>query len=234
MTHSKVGQINWHDLFTSNRDSSMEFYGHVANWTYQVERATDFGWGCGKKNFILTLSGDEAGARLAETPSSQENGWIAYVEVPDVDVVVKRVDRLGGKIIRKPFEVPGVGRNALILDLLATLFELSLSRHSFPVPRRAAYEKFRNPASRYAICGVMVAELSDGAVRVAVTGAGADGVFRVREMEVTLSGNFDPDAVRQSVVDPGDILADMHGSSQYRAHLIPVLAARAVAKADGA
>ncbi|WP_415400763.1 VOC family protein [Tateyamaria sp. SN3-11] len=136
MTHSKVGQINWHDLFTSNRDSSMEFYGHVANWTYQVERATDFVWGCGKKNFILTLSGDEAGARLAETPSSQENGWIAYVEVPDVDAVVKRVDRLGGKIIRKPFEVPGVGRNALVLDLLAALFELSLSRHSFPVPRR--------------------------------------------------------------------------------------------------
>lgn len=136
MTQSKAGQTVWHDLFTSDRACSMAFYQHVANWTYEVERATDFAWGGGEKDFVLALSGDEAGAGLAETPPGQENGWIAYIEVPDVDVAVKRAGTLGGKIVREPFEVPGVGRNALVRDPLGALVGISLSRHSFPVPRR--------------------------------------------------------------------------------------------------
>lgn len=136
MTQSKAGQVVWHDLFTSDRERSMAFYGRVANWTYQVERAADFAWGGGAKEFVLALSGGEAGAGFAETPTNQENGWIAYVEVPDVDVAVKRVDTLGGSIVRQPFEVPGVGRNALICDPLGALLGISQSRHSYPVPRR--------------------------------------------------------------------------------------------------
>ncbi len=136
MTQSKAGQIVWHDLFTSDRECSMAFYQHVANWTYEVERATDFAWGGGGKDFVLALSGNEAGAGFAETPAEQENGWIAYIEVPDVDVAAKRVATLGGKIVREPFEVPGVGRNALVRDPLGALVGISLSRHSFPVPRR--------------------------------------------------------------------------------------------------
>ncbi|WP_299657987.1 VOC family protein [uncultured Tateyamaria sp.] len=136
MTQSKAGQIVWHDLFTSDRECSMAFYQHVANWTYEVERASDFAWGGGEKDFILALSGDEAGAGLAETPAEQENGWTAYIEVPDVDVAIKRVGTLGGKIVREPFEVPGVGRNALVRDPLGALVGISLSRHSFPVPRQ--------------------------------------------------------------------------------------------------
>ncbi|WP_374015303.1 VOC family protein [Phaeobacter sp. A36a-5a] len=136
MTQSKAGQIVWHDLFTSDRACSMAFYQHVAKWTYEVERATDFAWGGGEKDFILALSGDEAGAGLAETPAEQENGWIAYIEVPDVDAAVRRVATLGGKIVREPFEVPGVGRNALVRDPLGALVGISLSRHSFPVPHR--------------------------------------------------------------------------------------------------
>ncbi len=134
MTQSKAGQIVWHDLFTSDRACSMAFYQHVANWTYEIERATDFAWGGGEKDFVLAISGDEAGAGLAETPPEQENGWIAYIEVPDVDVAVKRVGGLGGKIVREPFEVPGVGCNALVRDPLGALVGISLSRHSFPVP----------------------------------------------------------------------------------------------------
>ncbi|MFV1600418.1 MULTISPECIES: VOC family protein [unclassified Phaeobacter] len=136
MTRSKAGQIVWHDLFTSDRACSMAFYQCVANWTYEVERATDFAWGGGEKDFVLALSGDEAGAGLAETPAEHENGWIAYIEVPDVDAAVRRVATLGGKIVREPFEVPGVGRNALVRDPLGALVGISLSRHSFPVPRR--------------------------------------------------------------------------------------------------
>ncbi|WP_254436305.1 VOC family protein [Ruegeria arenilitoris] len=135
MTQSKAGQIVWHDLFTSNRDRSMAFYARVANWTYQVERATDFAWGGGEKDFVLALLGEEAGAGLAETPPEHENGWIAYIEVLDVDAAAKRVDTLGGKVVREPFEVPGVGRNALVRDPLGALVGVSLSRHDFPVPR---------------------------------------------------------------------------------------------------
>lgn len=136
MMQSKAGRIVWHDLFTSDRTCSMTFYQQVANWTYDVERALDFAWGGGEKDFVLALSGDEAGAGLVETPPEQENGWIAYVEVPDVDAAAKRVDTLGGKVVREPFEVPGVGRNALVRDPLGALVGISLSRHSFPVPQR--------------------------------------------------------------------------------------------------
>lgn len=100
----------------------------------------------------------------------------------------------------------------------------------FPKPKRAAYMKFPNPASRYAIVGVFVAETNDG-VRVAVTGAGDDGVFRVAEMEQALSSNFSPDAVAGISVPISGLNSDIHASSEYRAHLITVMAKRAVAAA---
>jgi aerobic carbon-monoxide dehydrogenase medium subunit len=100
----------------------------------------------------------------------------------------------------------------------------------FPVPAKAAYEKFRNPASRYAIVGVFVAQTPSG-VRVAVTGAGQGGVFRHAEMEKALSANFAPAAIKGIVTPPDDLNGDIHASSEYRAHLIGVIAGRAVAKA---
>ncbi|MEA3128673.1 MAG: aerobic carbon-monoxide dehydrogenase medium subunit [Paraburkholderia sp.] len=101
----------------------------------------------------------------------------------------------------------------------------------FPVPERAAYEKFRNPASHFALVGVFVAKFASG-VRVAVTGA-ASAVFRVPELERALSANFTPDAARAVTVSDAELNTDMHASAEYRAHLIPVLAARAVTKANG-
>ncbi|NOD62158.1 VOC family protein [Ruegeria sp. HKCCD6109] len=136
MTQSKAGQFVWHDLFTSESACSMAFYQHVADWTYEVERASDFAWGGGEQDFVLALSGDEAGPGLIETPPEQENGWIAYIEVPDVDIAINRVGTLGGQIVREPFEVPGVGRNALVRDPFGALVGISLSRHGFPVPKR--------------------------------------------------------------------------------------------------
>jgi carbon-monoxide dehydrogenase medium subunit len=100
----------------------------------------------------------------------------------------------------------------------------------FPIPVKAAYEKFRNPASRYAIVGVFVAQTKDGA-RVAITGAGQGGVFRHAEMEKALSANFAPDAIKGIKTPPDDLNGDIHASSEYRAHLIGVIAGRAVAKA---
>ncbi len=100
----------------------------------------------------------------------------------------------------------------------------------FPIPERSNYEKFRNPASRYAMVGVFVAKTVAG-VRVAVTGAGQNGVFRHTAMEQALSQNFSDDAI-SGIVTPSDRLnGDIHASPEYRAHLIGVMARRAVAAA---
>lgn len=101
----------------------------------------------------------------------------------------------------------------------------------FQVPERAAYEKFRNPASHFALAGVFVAKFA-GEVRVAVTGAGPS-VFRAAALESALKTNFAPEAARAVKVSADDLNTDLHASAAYRAHLIPVLAARAVAKANG-
>jgi aerobic carbon-monoxide dehydrogenase medium subunit len=99
-----------------------------------------------------------------------------------------------------------------------------------PIPQKSAYEKFRNPASRYAIAGVFVAKFPSG-VRLAITGASQGGVFRHTEMEKALSANFSPDAIA-GIINPADGLnSDIHASAEYRAHLIGVVAKRAVAKA---
>ena len=101
---------------------------------------------------------------------------------------------------------------------------------TFPVPRRAGYTKFKNQASRFAIVGVFVAQTANGA-RVAVTGAGSRGVFRVRAMEDALNKSWSPDAIKSVAVSPADLQSDLHASAEYRAHLINVLAMRAVSAA---
>lgn len=101
---------------------------------------------------------------------------------------------------------------------------------SFEAPAKGAYAKFPNPASRYAMCGVFVAE-GAGGIRVAVTGAGNDGVFRSSDMEAALSSNFSAEALDGISVDAGGMLADIHGDAAYRANLVKVMAKRAVAAA---
>ncbi len=100
---------------------------------------------------------------------------------------------------------------------------------SFPAPEKAGYEKFRNPASRYAIVGVFVAKTSDG-VRVAVTGAGQNGVFRHTAMEQALGSNLSAEAIAGVSTPAGDMNSDIHASAEYRAHLVGVIAKRALAK----
>lgn len=97
----------------------------------------------------------------------------------------------------------------------------------FPIPEAAAYVKFNQPASRFALTGVFVARFKDG-VRVAVTGASNNGVFRWTEAEAALGANFSADAVKGLSVDPTDMISDLHGTAEYRAHLVRVLTGRAV------
>jgi carbon-monoxide dehydrogenase medium subunit len=100
---------------------------------------------------------------------------------------------------------------------------------SFPAPKRAAYVKFKNPASRFAIVGVFVADFG-GSVRVAVTGAGP-GVFRQADMEKALAAKFAPESVASVKQKADGLNTDLHASAEYRAHLVSVMAKRAVAAA---
>jgi aerobic carbon-monoxide dehydrogenase medium subunit len=100
----------------------------------------------------------------------------------------------------------------------------------FPIPAKAGYAKMKNPASRYVMAGAFVAKTASGEVRVAINGAGPC-VFRQAEMEKALSASWSPDAVAGVKQPADDLNSDIHGSAEYRAHLVTVMAKRAVADA---
>ncbi len=164
------------------------------------------------------------------------------------DPHVRQAGTIGGSIANAdpaadyPAAVVGLGatvrtnrREIAGDDFFTGLFETALedgeivTAVSFPAPSRAAYAKFPNPASRYAIVGVMVAR-TGGGVRVAVTGAGTS-VFRQSDMESALAGNFSADAIAGIRVSADGLNSDIHASAEYRAHLVTVMAKRAVAAA---
>jgi carbon-monoxide dehydrogenase medium subunit len=162
------------------------------------------------------------------------------------DPAVRHVGTIGGSIANHdpaadyPAAVLGLGaivvtdkREIPADDFFTGLFSTALddgeiiTEIRFPKSKRAGYSKFRNPASRFAMVGVFVAE-TDAGVRVAVTGAGADGVFRHGGMEAALADNFSAGALSGVTVDGSGLMADIHGDSAYRAHLVKVMAVRAV------
>jgi carbon-monoxide dehydrogenase medium subunit len=164
------------------------------------------------------------------------------------DRQVRNMGTLGGSIANSdpaacyPAAVLGLGatihtntRKIAADDFFKGLYETALEENeiitavSFPIPKRAAYVKFRNAASRFATAGVFVSQGANG-VRLAVTGC-ASCVYRATDMEKALSANFSADAVKSIKVSPDGLNSDLHASAEYRAHLIPVLAGRAVAQA---
>jgi carbon-monoxide dehydrogenase medium subunit len=163
------------------------------------------------------------------------------------DPQVRNLGTIGGSLANNdpsadyPAAVLGLGatvltdsRSIAADDFFDGLFATSLEEGeiiraiSFPVPQRAAYEKFPHPASRFALVGVMVSKGTAG-VRVAATGAGQAGVFRVAEMESALANDFSIKAIEGIKVSPDDMIVDMHAPGSYRAQLVGVLARRAVA-----
>jgi carbon-monoxide dehydrogenase medium subunit len=103
-----------------------------------------------------------------------------------------------------------------------------LTEIAFPIPQSFTYMKFDQPASRFALVGVAVARTTGG-VRVAVTGAGQNGVFRWKEAEQVLTANFSPAALSNLKLDPSNLMSDVHADADYRAHLVAVMTKRAVA-----
>ncbi len=164
------------------------------------------------------------------------------------DRQVRNMGTLGGSLANNdpaacwPAAVLGVDatvvtstRRIAAADFFKGMYETALAADElivaveFPVPRKAAYAKFANPASRFALVGVFVAQ-TGGGVRVAVTGA-ASSVFRATSIEDALSVQWTANAASGAKVDPAGLNGDLHASPEYRAHLISVLAARAVAAA---
>ena len=122
-------------------------------------------------------------------------------------------------------------------DYFMGMFETALEEGEivtavkFPIPEKSNYQKFVQPASRFALVGVFVAKTAHG-VRVAVTGASNEGVFRWTQAEEALSANFSASALDGLTVSEDDMISDLHGTPDYRAHLIKVMTGRAVSAAS--
>jgi carbon-monoxide dehydrogenase medium subunit len=175
---------------------------------------------------------------------------LAYLAGRIGDPAVRNCGTIGGSVANNdpaadyPAAVLGLGatittdrRQIAADDFFQGLFTTALEpgelvvKIAFPVPKRAAYEKFAHPASGYAMTGVFVAETDKG-VRVAVTGAGP-GVFRWAEAEAALGKKLDAASLAGLSVPAADMNEDIHGTREYRANLVSVLAKRAVAKING-
>jgi carbon-monoxide dehydrogenase medium subunit len=170
---------------------------------------------------------------------------LAYLAEQIGDPQVRNRGTIGGSISNSdpaadyPAAVVGLGatvitnkRKIAADDFFKGMFETALEAGeivtavSFPKPEKAGYGKFPSPASRYAMVGVFVAK-TGGGVRVAVTGAGPS-VFRLPDFEKALTASFTPDAVKSLKVPASGLNSDIHGTAEYRAHLIGVMARRAV------
>jgi carbon-monoxide dehydrogenase medium subunit len=196
---------------------------------------------------ILTIGALARHAEVAESPETRDAiPALALLAAGIGDPAVRNRGTIGGSIANNdpaadyPAACLALGativtskREIAADDFFTGLFETALEpdemilRVAFPAPGRAAYAKFRNPASRYAIVGVFVAE-SRGEVRVAVTGGGQSGVFRVPAMETALTARFAAEAIANVRVDASNLISDIHAAADYRAHLIGVMARRAV------
>jgi carbon-monoxide dehydrogenase medium subunit len=165
------------------------------------------------------------------------------------DPAVRHRGTIGGSLANNdpnadyPAAVLGLGatiitnkRRIAADDFFKGLFETALeadeiiTKVSFPLAKKAAYEKFRHPASGFALVGVFASKRGSD-IRIAVTGAGANGVFRVKSFEEALKKRFAPKSIEGMTIPADGMNSDIHGSAEYRAHLVGVLTRRALAKA---
>jgi carbon-monoxide dehydrogenase medium subunit len=190
-------------------------------------------------------------ADVANSAVVKENlAALAYLAAQVGDPAVRHRGTIGGSLANND---PNADYPAAVLGLGATvhttkgkheadsffkgLFETALepdeiiTKVSFPLAKKAGYEKFRNQASRFALVGVFASKRGSE-IRVAVTGAGANGVFRIPSFEEALKKRFAPKSLEGLTIPATGMNADIHGSAEYRAHLVAVMARRAVQRAN--
>lgn len=204
--------------------------------------------GISVKGNTVTIGAATTHAQVAgDTALQKACGSVACLAEDIGDPAVRHLGTIGGSIANND---PAADYPAALLALGATiktnareiaaddffvgLFETALEEDevivsvSFEAPAKSSYAKFPNPASRFAMVGVFAAQTSGGA-RIAVTGAGSDGVYRQSDMESALDGNWSADALDGIQIGSEGLLSDMHGDAAYRANLVKVMAGRAVA-----
>lgn len=205
--------------------------------------------GIRKESGALVIGAMTTHAQIAESAEvAKAIPALAHLAGGIGDRMVRNMGTLGGSVANNdpaadyPAAVLALGatiatnqRKITADDFFTGMYETALepgeilTSIAFPLPKRAGYIKFNNPASRYAIVGVCVAHTAND-VRVAVTGAGPS-VFRVPAMEAALAKKFSPDAIADIKVPADDLSSDIHASAEYRAHLITVIAKRVVEQA---
>jgi aerobic carbon-monoxide dehydrogenase medium subunit len=209
----------------------------------QVEGMT----GIELKGRSLVIGAMTTHAEVANSPVVNENlPALAYLAGLIGDPAVRHRGTIGGSVANNdpnadyPAAVLGLGatvvtskRKIAADDFFKGLFETALeadeiiTKISFPIAKKAGYYKFRNQASRFALVGVFVAK-RPSEIRVAVTGAGGSGVFRVKSFEEALKKRFSPKSLDGLTIPATGMASDIHGSAEYRAHLVGVCARRAV------
>lgn len=200
-------------------------------------------------NGAVTIGAATTHYDVATSPDVTKNiPALAYLASIIGDPAVRYKGTLGGSVANNDpaadYPAAVLGLNATVKtsrrsiaadDFFTGMFSTALgdgeiiTEVSFPIPKKASYKKFPNPASRYAMAGVFVAQ-TGSEVRVAVTGAGPC-VFRASAMETALANGFSPDAIAGIAIDAEGLNSDIHASAEYRAHLVGVMARRAVAEA---
>ncbi|WP_420327191.1 FAD binding domain-containing protein [Mameliella sp.] len=204
---------------------------------------------CREDNGDLAIGGGTTHATVAAEAAAHYPG-LASLAGGIGDPAVRNRGTIGGSLANNDpsacYPAAALGSGATIVtntreiaadDYFQGMFTTALEEGEiitsvrFPVPEAAGYAKFEQPASRFALTAVYVAKYADG-VRVAVTGASENGVFRWTEAEQALSSNFSPDAVAGLSVPADGMISDLHGTAAYRAHLVGVMTKRAVAAAS--
>jgi len=206
----------------------------------------------------VEVSGDTVTIKAATTHCDVAESGPAQTAIPALahlasligDPAVRHRGTIGGSIANNdpaadyPAAVLALGaivktnkRSISADDFFKGLFTTALAdgeiitQVSFPIPAKAGYSKFLHPASRFALTGVFVAKTKSGDIRVAATGASQSGVMRVPAIEAALKANWSPGALDSVKISADGLMSDIHGSSDYRANLIKVMAQRAVAAA---
>lgn len=199
--------IIWRELLCADAAKAREFYGTVFGWQFIGEQADDFTWGdgAGVYGLITTEAGIQGG--LTQVDSNYRTGWMSYVRVHSVDATSDRAERIGGRVIRAPFDVPGVGRNALLATPGGAIF--GVSEPSYPD---------RAPASAFLSDTVLVRNPDEfGRFLIGLGFEGLIGSGSARVFELGASGDTADiwlTTLRVSGADDTLAAASRHGASQ--------------------